>query len=348
MRSIGKAVCFVGPMLGSHNSWVPSPAELLASHLEQEGIPTMLTSQWRSPVPRLFDTIWSMIRWTSRVEVFVVFVYSGQAFANADIASLVAKILGKPLILALHGGNLPDFKNRHPTWVGRVMKRSDVLVAPTSFLAGMAPPGKQIACIPNVLYLHDYPFNERSNIRPKLLWMRTFASIYNPLMAIEALRHVLTKYPSATLTMAGQDKGLLAATRAHAVDLGIADRVRFPGFLSPDAKRQEFRDHDIFLNTNHVDNAPVSVLEAAASGLPVVATSVGGIPHLLQHGESALLVQDDDAEAMSGAIDLLLTDPDLTSAISSAGRNLASQSAWSEVRKQWLEILRLVSSGEAS
>jgi glycosyltransferase involved in cell wall biosynthesis len=142
------------------------------------------------------------------------------------------------------------------------------------------------------------------------------------------------------LTLAGQDKGLLGETRSLAAAMGLNGAVRFAGFLDAEGKRREFAGHDVFLNTNRVDNAPVSVLEAAACGLPVVSTAVGGIPYLLRNEEEALLVPEGDAAAMAGAVRRLLDRPDLAGRLSAAGRQVAERSAWERVRPAWEDVLR--------
>ena len=99
-------------------------------------------------------------------------------------------------------------------------------------------------------------------------------------------------------------------------------------------KRREGNAADIFINTNRIDNMPVAVLEAGATGLPVVATAVGGVPDLLVDGRDAVLVSDDDDAAMADAILRLLRDPELAGRLSRNGRLLASRSAWESVRVQ--------------
>ena len=129
-----------------------------------------------------------------------------------------------------------------------------------------------------------------------------------------------------------------AAVMALAQERGLGDAVRFPGFLDAAAKAREFAAHDIFLNTNRVDNMPVSVVEAAAFGLPIVATAVGGIPHLLRDGETGLLVPDGDAAALSGAVRRLLEQPALAGRLSANGRRLAESCGWEQVRRQWAAL----------
>jgi len=136
--------------------------------------------------------------------------------------------------------------------------------------------------------------------------------------------------------MAGQEKGLLVATRELAAELGVDSSIRFPGFVSGAEKAALFDDHDIFLNTNVVDNAPVTVLEAAASGLAVVSTDAGGVPDLLAGGEAAILVSPGDPSAMADAVRRLLEQPALAVHLARAARGVAERSAWPTVRDQWL------------
>lgn len=109
-----------------------------------------------------------------------------------------------------------------------------------------------------------------------------------------------------------------------------------------EGKILEGNQADIFINTNHIDNTPVAILEACAMGIPVVSTNVGGIPDLLHNGETGLLVPDGDVELMSRAIQRLLKDPELVSKLSRNGRELAMNSSWERVRPQWEKVFLMV------
>jgi glycosyltransferase involved in cell wall biosynthesis len=123
-----------------------------------------------------------------------------------------------------------------------------------------------------------------------------------------------------------------------AQELGVADSVRFTGFLDANGKATEADAADIYINTNRVDNMPVAVVEAMAFGLPVVTTAVGGIPDLLKHGDTGLFVPVNDEKAMVRAIQSLLKNPELAARLSANGRRLAERSSWDRVRQQWEEL----------
>lgn len=332
---------FVGPMLGVNPGWVTSQGEILANLFAKAGYPVTLTSRRVNRLERLLDTIATMGTWQDSVDVILIMVFSGMGFAVADVASLIGQRLRKPVILWLHGGALPQFSQRFPRWVNRVMRRGCAIVSPSPYLAHhferMEFP---VRVIPNVLDLNDYPFMRRAKCLPRLIWMRTFEDTYNPELAVEVVKRLRFRWPDVVLTMGGQDRGWLGVVKKRIQILGLQSQVHLIGFMDKATKQKEFQRHDIYLSTTRVDNTPVSVVEAAAFGLPIVATSVGGIPYMLQDGETALLVQDDDPEAMASAVERLLIDPLLSTRLSTKGRSMAETYDWKCVRQDWERLFK--------
>ena len=115
--------------------------------------------------------------------------------------------------------------------------------------------------------------------------------------------------------------------------------MQFPGKLSRKAWCSMAAEYDIFINTTHYDNTPVSLIEAMALGLPVISTEVGGIPYLIRHQENGLLVPDGDAQAFILSINHLLRDPKLAYRLSESGRETAKGFAGGHVKLQWLKLL---------
>jgi L-malate glycosyltransferase len=342
-------ICFVGNMLGRNAGYVTTQGQIVADLLAADGVRVTCVSSKINRAARLAEIVSTLVRNHRNFDAVVLEVYSGLGFIIADIAGRLCERFELPLIMFLHGGHLPDFIEKHPRWTERALDRADFLVAPSAFLAEkIGARGYEIKIIPNVVDLAFYPFRERSRIEPRLVWMRSFHSIYNPEMAIKVLAELRRSVPEATLTMAGADKGLEKNIKNLAREMNLSEAVRFPGFLDAEAKTREFSDADIYLNTNRIDNMPVSVVEACAFGLPVVATEVGGLPFLLKNRENGLLVADEDVSAMTRAVKELLDDPDLTRTISQNARKLAQRSAWSHVREDWKNLFAEVQRRETS
>ena len=167
-------------------------------------------------------------------------------------------------------------------------------------------------------------------------------------MALRVLARLRTTFPEATLVMAGSDMGLQAEVQRLAGEWGLQSAIRFPGFLNMEGKGREAEIADIYINTNRIDNMPVAVVEACAMGLPVVATSVGGIPDLLVDGETGLLVPDDDHEAMTDAIIRVLMEPGLAGRLSANGLKLAERSSWQQVQPKWESLFEELMEADAN
>ncbi len=329
-------ILFAGPMLGRHPGWVPNPSEYLAPRLIERGFECLLVSSKLNRYMRFLDILSTLWQKRKLIDVVCLQVYGGPSFVVENAVSWFSNVLGVPVVMVLHGGELPGFFARFPRWSRQMFRRANAVVAPSAFLAeSVRRSGFDAVVIPNAIEVEKYPFLQRCQVQPNLLWMRTFHDVYNPQMTVEVFAKLKETYPHAKLTMGGQEKGLLEVTRQLANKLGVSDSIRFIGFLGLEDKQREFARHDIFLNTNRVDNMPVSVLEAAAFGIPIVATAVGGVPYLLQDGETGLLVQTEDADGMSRAVMRVLEEPNLAEYLSKNARALSETHDWSVVLPMW-------------
>ncbi len=253
--------------------------------------------------------------------------------------AIMAKLTGKKLIMFLHGGNLPVYSKEHPNTVNRLFKMADFIGAPSEYLAGFARNlGFKVSVIPNVIEMSDYNYIQREKVGPKLFWMRNFHPIWNPLMAIRVVDILKKDYPDIKLVMGGPDKGFRAECENLAKKLNLENNISFPGFLDKENKRQCFDKADIYLNTNKIDNTPLALIEASASGLPIVSTNVGGVPFLFSDGQNALLVESDNAQQMAEAVKRLIENPGLAQKLSESGRNFALTYSWDNVREQWKAV----------
>lgn len=192
--------------------------------------------------------------------------------------------------------------------------------------------------IPNSICLQDYQYQERKELRPRLLWVRAFAGIYDPMSAIKALELLLPEFPEASLCMVGPKKD-----SSYSECLRYARSKRIPVTFTGRLSRQEWitlsRDYDIFLNTTTIDNTPVSVIEAMALGLPVISTNVGGIPYLISADIDGILIPPRQPHRMADAVKILLKDPQRSVERTRAARKKVEGFDWERVKLQWHEVL---------
>lgn len=322
-----------------------SAAAGLAERLRQRGFDVQLTSSRRSRTLRAVDML--VTAWVARhsYDLALVDVFAGAAFRWAEWVTRLLRAIRKPFVLTLRSGNLPDFARRHPRRVTRLLSSATAVTAPSRYLAeAMGSLRADVQVIPNPVALETYTYAERERPRPNLLWVRSFHRLYDPVLAVRVLARVASYADDAHLTMIGPDHrdGSHAHVRAEAERLGVLHRIVFTGGVPKSAVPGWLTTGDIFLNTTTVDNAPVSVLEAMATGLLVVSTSVGGIPYLVEHEKQAILVPSGDAGAMAEAVKRLLTEPGLAGRLSRNARVKAQTFGWELVLPQWEVLLQEV------
>jgi colanic acid/amylovoran biosynthesis glycosyltransferase len=131
---------------------------------------------------------------------------------------------------------------------------------------------------------------------------------------LSAFARFAERFPKAKLTFAG-DGPLREATWQEVVHLGLADRVKFNGFLSQPELRALYDQSHFFLHPSETpqngdqEGVPNAMLEAMAMGLPVLATTHGGIPEAVEHGVSGILVPERDHERLGSELCALAADP---------------------------------------
>ena len=212
-------------------------------------------------------------------------------------------------------------------------------VSPSHYLlnAFTAAGYDNITHIPNTLEIDAYPFKPRVKGGLKLLWVRSFSRIYNPHMALDVLQRLLYLGYDSALCMIGPDSdGSMKAIRERIKRENLP--VQITGKMTKDEWKKQSEVYDIFINTTNFDNTPLSVIEAMALGLPVVSTDVGGIPYLVAHEKTGLLVGPDDAHAMADAVLRICSDDVLRHAITAAARKQVEQYDWRIVKNKWLTI----------
>ncbi|RME84671.1 MAG: glycosyltransferase family 1 protein [Caldilineae bacterium] len=285
--------------------------------------------RWLLPGAQVLALGWRLWRTRYRWQILHIHAASWWGFMPA-VVGLTARVWGKRVVVTYHGGEAARFLARWG-WLARpVLRRAHVLITLTPMQAGIfRAHGLASRVIPNILSLEAFPFRPRQSLAPRLLWLRQFEPQYRPLDALAVLAAVQEDYPEAALVMAGG--GSLAAVLRETAAKQHLRGIRFRGQLSPEEVVRAYAEADIFLNTSAVDNLPLTLLEAAASGLPIVTTAAGAIPDLIEHGRTGLMAAVGDVAGLAAQVRALLASPELAAALSQAGRELAEQFAWPEI-----------------
>jgi glycosyltransferase involved in cell wall biosynthesis len=280
-----------------------------------------------------------LFRELRRADVVHVFSASYTSFLLAPLpAILFAKALGRPVVVNYRSGEAPDHLRRSSVarWA---LKRADANAVPSPFLRDVFGGfGIDAVIVPNVVDVARFVYHPRDPLRPRLLSTRNMDALYNVACTIRAFRRIQDRWPDASLTLVGggrEERQL----RQMSVDLGLRN-VTFTGRVDPEAIHSFYESHDIYVQSPNIDNTPGSVLEAFASGLPVVSTEAGGVPAILRHEQDGLLVPLDDAEALAAGVLRLLDNPKWARGLAASARGTLDQCRWPQVREQWLRLYR--------
>jgi glycosyltransferase involved in cell wall biosynthesis len=259
------------------------------------------------------------------------------SFWRKSVFNATARAFGVPVIAHLHGSEFKTFYARQPAWrqrliAGEFTRCRQVLVLSPSwadFVRGIAAQAC-VTVLPNWVRVPERPLEATPDepSSPSLpgslptpvqaLFMGvvgTRKGVYDLLPALALARQ---SAPGLALVLGGN--GEVDAARARAEALGLGGHARFLGWVAGADKARALAAAQIYVLPSHNEGLPVSILEAMAQGLPIIATRVGGIPELVRHGIDGLLVEPGDVPALAQALATMANDAALRRRCGDAGR----------------------------
>lgn len=266
-------------------------------------------------------------------DVFHLMANSGWSWHLFAVPALVVGRLRRvPVVVNYRGGGAAEFLAHSQRSVRFAMRRAAALIVPSGFLVDVfARFGMRAEIVPNIVDLSRFQARAlRSDQRAHLVVTRNLEALYDNATALRALALLQHRLPQVRLTIAGSGPEL-ERLQALAQELGVQDRVRFAGSLDRQAVAALYAEADLLLNPSLADNMPNSVLEAMASGVPVVSSNVGGLPYLLRDGVTGLLVPPGDPAKLAAAAERLLTEPGLWAQVATAAQQDVQRYTWREV-----------------
>lgn len=338
-----KKILIIGLFLSEKNKKIiqRSAADQLAELLIKHHYPVIKTSVYVGKFFRFADTVFTVIKSFNQYSVAIVPLYGGAASLFwASGTTLLLKLLGKNIIIVIHGGSIPQrLQTNEAGGYLKTIKMADVVVCPSGFMMqALNNHGIESVLIENVLNLNDYTFHPKEKFRPNILWMRAFEDVYNPLMAVKLMAALKELYPTAKMLMAGYDRGMYQQTIELAEELKVLDSIEFPGYISNHAKNDYADEYDFYICTNLIDNAPVTLIEMMAMGLPVITVDSGGISFLVENNYNGKLVKYNDVDAMLHEIKNMIENPEDGIRTVVNAREYAKQYDESEVIKKWQHL----------
>jgi glycosyltransferase involved in cell wall biosynthesis len=273
------------------------------------------------------------------------------------VALFLRRTRGLPYVVTLHGSDVPGYNARRPfarlygatrpivraVWrgAGRVVAVTDPLARCVRDLEATSP----IEVIPNGVDTRRFaPSPEKNREQGRILLVGRLIPLKGHAVFVRALALVRKRWRgplSVEIVGAGPE---LDSLRREAAALGLLDVVEISGFVPFEELPFRYSRASLFVMPSLNDAAPLALLEAMASGLPLVASGVGGIPELLS-GCDAELVPPGDEEALAAAILRVLSNPERGIAMGRQGRTRAREFDWDAIAGRYKDLYERILSG---
>lgn len=345
----GLRVALVGPLAPPAGGMALQTAQL-ADLLGSEGIQVQIVQTnkaywpaWIARVPVLRAAsrfvpyvfrLWVMSR---RCDVMHLMANSGWSwYLFATPAIWISHWRGTPVVVNYRGGGAGEFLARRPRFVLATLARANALIVPSGFLQNIFKTFNiQATVVPNAVNLSRFAPGAQADhgaqMAPHIIVTRNLEPIYDNESAVRALALLRKSHPQARLTLTGTGPELVRLQQLVNV-LGLSTAVVFAGRLQADQMADLYRSAQLMWNPSIIDNSPNSVLEALASGVPIVSTNVGGVPYLLSNEMNGLLVEPRQPKALAKAAQRLFDDDCLRKRLVSNGLVEVQRYSWTQVR----------------
>lgn len=274
---------------------------------------------WDEQSNRYFVFLKALILFTLRLirgEVDLVHIHmsEGGSALRKSILAVLAFSFSKPVFMHAHGCEFHLFHARLPQilrqWLNRILQNTVLIVLSESwkrfYVEQCGISSEQITVLPNPVVIPE-AVPKRINSNPITI---VFLAKINQRKGVYDLLKALAQLPpekaSIKLIIAGSGELQQAVDLAKA--LNVESLVEFPGWIDQMQRDKLLAQADIFVLPSYNEGLPMALLEAMSWGLPVITTSVGGIPDLVTHNQTGLLLQPGDIPQLSELLELTIKD----------------------------------------
>ena len=332
MKAAPPRVFMVGTALGGRGG-IASVVEVLRADglFEREGIAYVATHADGGRLDKLGAVstgLWrTALACGGRRRPAIVHVHAGSraSFIRKSLVLLMARLGGAQTVFHLHGGGFRRYAQEEAgpllqRWIRHTLETSSRVIALSpgwaAFVRDYAPRAR-VEVLPNPVRVAP-PTVAGQAEAGRILFLGRIEPAKGVDELLQACARLAGHHPRLRLVLGGV--GDLDWVRRRALELGIAGRVATPGWLDENARAAELARAWLFCLPSHAEGLPIAMLEAMAAGVPVVATTVGGIPETVADGMEGLLVAPHDAGALALAIGRLLDDRALRAQLACAAR----------------------------
>lgn len=263
-----------------------------------------------------------------KVSLVHIHVAAGVSFWRKSSFLVLGILFRVPTILHVHTGHFPEFYESKcnsfaKAFVRWILSNADCVIVVSTVLKEWVleiSPQRNVKTIFNPMVVTSQTqFRTRSP--NKILFLGKLGTGKGTYDLLQAMWHLAQCYPDLKLLLGGD--GEVTQSRNMAKSLGIERSVEFLGWVDSGTRTRLLAEATIFVLPSYAEGLPMSILEAMAAGLVVVATTVGGIPEAITDGVEGYLVAPGDIDSLARAIGHLLSNVEEREHMGMAGRTKA-------------------------
>ena len=298
-------------------------------------------------------------------EVDIVHVHIGSSPLELIAALLYTKLKKKPLVATYHGDVIPSRKSiayRSSVWiynavVRKVLDSADIIISPSEYYINesifLGKYHDKVVSIPNGINLEDFdiPYSKKE-CKEKLglpmdkkiiLFLGVLHPKKGPDVLLKAMPRVLSKVPNTELVIAG-DGIMRGELEELSEKLGIKDYVNFTGFIPENLKPLYYNSADVFCLPSRMSTEvfPMVLLEASASGLPMVVSDLNTFKCIIEDGYNGLFTKRGNKNSLADAIIYLLENEEVRKEMGRNAREKVENYSWERIAEMTEKVYEQV------
>jgi glycosyltransferase involved in cell wall biosynthesis len=344
-------VVILSAFLTPFRSGAEACAEEVSARLKDDFDITIVTARLRKDLPYLDHLpsgvkVWRVGFGTSFDKWLYPFLAPRAARAlKPDIVHAVLETFAGLALMRLKGikaRRILTMQTTNRTFLkGPIVRSADTVTAISSALVKIAGElgRKDVTLISNGIDLNmlKQARDKHAKIDGRILYVGRLEPMKGIDTLLDAFAPIADAHPEAHLVIVGGGS-LRVSLESRKIDLVRAGRISFRGYLSPEKVANEFASASIFCGLSRSEALGNVFLEAQAAGCAVIGTTVGGIPDIVHHAKTGLLVSPDDVKGAAEALKQLLSDESLRAKLSEAGEKNAEAYDWNAVSEQYRAV----------
>jgi glycosyltransferase involved in cell wall biosynthesis len=278
------------------------------------------------------------------IQIAHVHIASYGSCLRKSIVVALAKATGRKVILHVHGAEFHLFYSKMPAYaqgiIRKMLRSCDVIIALSQqwqdrLYSISQNPDIRVIYNPTILREPQSTDHARDSDAVNFLFMGRLGKRKGVYDIIESARRL--KVANVKISLYGD--GEIDNVRSRVSAAGVEDKVQVCGWIDGNLKDETFRRAHVLLLPSYNEGLPISVLEAMAYGMPVVASEVGGIPEAIEDGVNGYLIHPGDCDRLAESIDRLASSSELRSRMGQSGYQLAARKFALSVIIEQLESL---------